>query len=171
MWWSSPDPSQRWLWLALCLAVSAGCGFHLRGSGQTPLSLQELYVEGDASEQFIHELGISLVRAGGTLAGRRGEARYIVNLKGEHTAKDVLTVSAAGQVLEYELHYAVTFEVMDKTGRRLMPPQQVSALRDVTFNPATALGKANEEQQLYGHLHREVISQIIRRMNSALSRK
>jgi len=155
--------------IAVLLAVVAGCGFHLRGAGQSALSLKGLYVEGNASDQFIHELSDSLDRAGATVVERRSDARYIVNLKGEQANKSVLTVSPTGQVLEYELHYAVTFEAMDKTGRRLISPKRVSAVRDVTFNPSAALGKANEEQQLYAHLHREVINQIITRLRTKLS--
>lgn len=154
--------------IAVLLAVVAGCGFHLRGAGQA-LALKGLYVEGNASDQFIHELSDSLERAGATVVGQRSDARYIVNLKGEQTNKSVLTVSPTGQVLEYELHYAVTFEAMDKTGRRLIPPKRVSAVRDVTFNPSAALGKANEERQLYAHLHLEVINQIITRLRTKLS--
>lgn len=168
MWWSKARAG--WLCIALCLALGlGGCGFHLRGSGQPSLAIRGLYIEGNASEQFMDELSRSLERAGATIADKRAGARYIVNLKGEQTSKNVLTVSPTGQVLEYELTYAVTFEAMDGTGRRLIAPQRVRAVRDVTFNPSAALGKANEEQQLYAHLHREVISQIITRLHTKLS--
>lgn len=166
--WSSRAPG--WLCLALCLALGVGgCGFHLRGAGRPALTIQGVYIEGDASEQFMDELGRSLERAGATLAHKRAGARYIVNLNNERAAKNVLTVSPAGQVLEYELNYSVTFEAMDGTGRRLIGPQRIRVVRDVTFNPSTALGKANEEQRLYANLHREVIGQIITRLNSKLS--
>ncbi len=167
----APSPA-RWGWLCLAVCVAAGvggCGFHLRGSGQQHLAIDGVFIEGGVSGQFTNDLRRSLAQAGATFADRRSAAKYILNLKDEQTNKNVLTVSQTGQVLEYELQYAVTFEVMDRTGRRLIAPQRVSAVRDVTFNASTALGKANEEQQLYTSLHRDAIRQIITGLRSKLS--
>lgn len=175
MWWCNGPGgprARRWrrVAAAACLAAALnGCGFHLRGSDQR-IALKGVYVEGNASNELLRQLSRFLQLSGASLAKERKDANYIMNLTGEQAGKSVLTVSQTGQVLEYELHYAVTFETMDRTGRRLVGPQRVSVVRDVTYNPSTALGKANEEQRLYGHLHTEVIQQIIYRLQTKLGK-
>lgn len=175
MWWSKRGAlvffrGAPWYGVLICLLAGvSACGFHLRGYGQQRVSIQGLYVERQSTSQFAGELSNTLEEAGSKLVKRRQDAKYILSTRDEQTGKNVLSVSPQGQVLEYELHYAVTFELMDRTGRRLIPPQRVSVVRDFTFNTSTALAKANEEQRLYGHLRREAIGQIIRRMQSTLS--
>ena len=149
--------------LALALAlVVAGCGFRLRGTAEVPF--QSLYVPGATS-------GIALDLKRNLQAGTKARvvddpksADAVLQFIEETRQKEILSLTSAGRVREFQLRYRVGFRVHDGKGADFVPPSTIQLTRDVTFNDAEILAKEQEEQLLFRDMQSDMVQQIIRRL-------
>ena len=148
--------------LALALA---GCGFHLRGTAEMPFG--SVYVPNPTS-------GIALdlmrnLRAGSNVkvVDDPKQAEAILEFSGETRAKQILSLTGAGRVNEFRLHYRVAFRVHDGKGNDYVPQSTLELTRDVSYSDADVLAKESEEQLLYRDMQGDMVQQIIRRLSSA----
>jgi LPS-assembly lipoprotein len=158
----------RFFALSLVVLV-ASCGFRLRGTADVPF--ETLYVPGATS-------GIALDLKRNIQAGTR--ARVVDDPKGadavlqfteESRAKEILSLTAAGRVREFQLRYRVGFRVHDGKGAEFVPANVIQLTRDVTFNDAEILAKEQEEQLLFRDMQADMVQQILRRLAAAKPRK
>ena len=151
--------------LVLLLLVLAGCGFRLRGTAEVPF--QSLYVPGATS-------GIALDLKRNIQAGTRArvvddpkEADAVLQFTEESRAKEILSLTGAGRVREFQLRYRVGFRVHDGKGAEYVPNSVIQLTRDVTFNDAEILAKEQEEQLLFRDMQSDMVQQILRRLAAA----
>ena len=149
--------------LTILLALTlTGCGFQLRG--KLALPFETLYVEGGAVADDLKRALAHGSRA--RIVATAGDAEALLQITGEGREKRILSLSAVGRVREYLLVYRVTFRVADRQGRPMLAEQQIELRRDMTFDDAFVLAKAEEEEKLYRDMQADAVAQIVRRLNA-----
>ena len=156
--------SRKILLLALALAV-AGCGFRMRGTAEVPF--ESLYVPGATA-------GIALDLKRNLQAGTRARvvddpktADAVLLFIEESRQKEILSLTSAGRVREFQLRYRVGFRVHNGKGTDFVPPSTIQLTRDVTFNDTEILAKEQEEQLLFRDMQTDMVQQIMRRLATA----
>ena len=156
----------RSLVLALLLLL-ASCGFHLRGTADVPF--QTLYLPNADS-------GIALDLRRYVQAGTQArvvddpkQAEAILAFTEENREKNILSLTGAGRVSEFQLRYRVGFRVHDGKGGDYVPLTSIALTRDITFADTDVLAKEAEEQLLFRDMQSDMVQQIMRRL--AASRK
>lgn len=153
--------------LALVLAAAlAGCGFHLRGAGSGNLPYQTMYI----SLPETAELNIWLqryIRASGStrIVDDAESAEAIFQQLTDGRQKSILSVNALGRVREYRLQMNYTFRVVNRKGQVLVPPNEVTLTRDVTYDDSNVLAKDIEESLLWRDMTNDLVNQIMRRLS------
>lgn len=153
----------RPIFLAASLAALAGCGFHLRGP--QPLDFSTIHV---GASQY-SQLGIALRRQialSGSTTVEEDPSRAEVQLQilANERGRDILSLTVAGTVREYELTQTIRFRLTDREGKELIPPAQMSARREYTFSDELILGKEQEEALLYNDMESDLVRQLMRRL-------
>jgi len=156
----------RPLVLALLLLL-AGCGFRLRGTAEVPF--QTLYLPSSDS-------GIALDLRRYVQAGTRArvvddpkQADAVLAFTDENREKNILSLTGAGRVSEFQLKYRVGFRVHDGKGGDYVPLTSITLTRDITYADTDVLAKEAEEQLLFRDMQSDMVQQIMRRL--AASRK
>lgn len=150
--------------IALAAMTVAGCGFHLRG--QASLPFESMYINGPAS--FTTPLTRS-VRSGSTtrIVNNPKEAEVTLQIIGEARERAILSLSGAGRVQELQLRYRVTFALADKTGKEIIPKNEILLKRDLLYSDSDVLGKEQEEALLYRDMQTDAVQQVVRRLQVA----
>lgn len=145
----------------------AGCGFRLRGTADMPF--QTLYLPSSDS-------GLALDLKRNVEAGTQArvvddpkQAEAILVFSDENREKNILSLTGAGRVSEFQLRYRVGFRVHDGKGGDYVPQTSIALTRDITFNDTDVLAKEAEEQLLFRDMQSDMVQQIMRRL--AASRK
>jgi LPS-assembly lipoprotein len=162
-------PSRRRLLLAgggLATLLVSGCGFHLRG----PQALDFATVHVNTPAQT--ELGAQLRRLIGTTGtttvvedAAQAEAR--LQILSNSRGREILSLTGAGKVREYQLTQRLRFQLLDKTGAPLIAPTSLTARREYTFDDSQVLGKEQEENLLYRDMQNDLVQQLMRRLAAA----
>jgi len=149
----------------LALLLLAGCGFRLRGTAEVPF--QTVYVPGATG-------GLALDLKRNIETGTRARvvddpksAQALLQFTEESRSKEILSLTAAGRVREFQLRYRVGFRVVDGKGGEFVPTSVIQLTRDVTFNDAEILAKEQEEQLLFRDMQSDMVQQILRRLAAA----
>ncbi len=162
MSWSSA--TARALAVSVLLALSA-CGFHLRN--QATYTFSSIYVNG-AKSVFEAELKRSLEGGGNaTVASTPTAAQVILDVPVVVQEKDVLSLSAAGSVSEYQLEMRVSFRLHDADGLDWLPVGEITLRRSYTFNETEVLARDAEEQRLLREMQSDAVAQLVRRLQAA----
>jgi LPS-assembly lipoprotein len=140
----------------------AGCGFRLRGTADMPF--ETLYLPSADS-------GIGLDLKRNVQAGTRArvvddpkQAEAILVFSDENREKNILSLTGAGRVSEFQLRYRVGFRVHDGKGGDYVPQTSIALTRDITFNDTDVLAKETEEQLLFRDMQNDMVQQIMRRL-------
>lgn len=147
-------------------AVLSGCGFQLRGSGDSyTLPFHSIYIGFPESSALGTELKRNL-RAGDrvVIADKAENAEVMFVVQGEQVGRQILSLNSLGRVREYLLTYTLTFAVRDKAGRELLPSTQISLRRNMPYDESQALAKENEAALLYRDMQADIVQQIMRRL-------
>ena len=104
--------------------------------------------------------GVTLRFADGTTA--QADANLIV--LGDAPQKNILSLSAAGRVREFELVRTFSFRLADKTGADLIPTSRIVMRRELTFNDEQVLAKEAEEVLLWRDMQNDLVMQLMRRL-------
>ncbi|MCV2217611.1 LPS-assembly lipoprotein LptE [Thauera sp. Sel9] len=165
---ATPSRSRRRLLLGgagLAGLLLSGCGFKLRG----PQQLDFATVHINVSE--LSELGASLRRLIATTGSttvvddpEKADAR--LQILANNRGREILSLTGAGKVREYQLTQTLRFQLLDKSGAVLLPPTAISAAREYTFDDSQVLGKEQEETLLYNDMQQDLLQQLMRRLAS-----
>lgn len=158
---------RRSLTIAAALLLGA-CGFQLRGTGSFAVSpaLSPLnVVAGNVDNALVTELRQVLAAQPGLQLSEQGAAATL-NLKQERIDSRVASVrTATAKAAEYQLRYALEFEVLGRDGAVWAPVQTVRFNRDYTFDPNRVIAKEHEQQELLRELRRDAVQHIVRRLS------
>lgn len=151
---------------AIFAAVLTGCGFHLRGtlSGNLPYKTMLIALPDTADvriwlERYINAAGSTEIVDDPKLA----EATFQQISDGRQ--KTILSVNAQGRVREYRLQLTYRFRVVNAKGQVLVPPNEISLSRDITFDDSNVLAKDLEESLLWRDMNNDLVNQIMRRLS------
>lgn len=151
--------------VALLSAALAACGFRLRGTAELPF--ETVYVPG-ATGGIALDLKRSIqAGTGARVVDDPKQAEAVLQFIQEAREKEILSLTGAGRVREFQLRYRVGFRVHDGKGREFVPANTIQLTRDVTFNDAEVLAKEAEEQLLFRDMQNDMVQQIMRRLASA----
>ena len=156
---------RRALLLGALLALGA-CGFHRQGVVPLTPIIRNTYIDArDARTGFQLELRRSLEASGASIAPSAAQASATLRILRDETGRRVLSVSAANTPREYEVYYAVEYEVV-ADGKELLPPQELELTRNYSFDEARLLAKEEEEEILRAEIARDLAGIVMRRISS-----
>jgi LPS-assembly lipoprotein len=150
----------------------SACGFHLRGHNVNEKSFPfaSLYLKSAAPTPFIADLENHLELYKIRIAATAAEADLTLDIVSEASDKQILALSGAGQVLEYQLRYRVSLRAYDKQMMEWLPADEISLQRTLTYDPAQILAKEQEESLLYRDMRSDAVQQVMRRLSRAKPR-
>lgn len=159
----------RWV-LPLLMLQLAACGFHLRGPVALPEMMQKTYIQGGVGSELYYAVENALENAGSQVVDSAASASAVLSLNNQRIDRRVISVDTQGRAAEYELSLQVVFSLRDSAGRNIADREQVSVVRDYSFDPNNVLAKDQEEAALRGEMMRYAVSQMMRRLQ-ALTRQ
>ena len=152
--------------LAATVALLSGCGFHLRGP--QALDFATVHINVPEQSEFGAQLRRLIATTGTTRVeedAARAEAR--LQILANDRGREILSLTGAGKVREYQLVQALRFQLLDRAGKPLIPPTSLSARREYTFDDSQVLGKEQEEALLYRDMQNDLVQQLMRRLGAA----
>lgn len=152
--------------LAATVALLSGCGFHLRGP--QALDFATVHINVPEQSEFGAQLRRLIATTGTTRVeedAARAEAR--LQILANDRGREILSLTGAGKVREYQLVQALRFQLLDRAGKALIPPTSLSAQREYTFDDSQVLGKEQEEALLYRDMQNDLVQQLMRRLGAA----
>lgn len=157
------------LFLALSLT---SCGFHLRGRNMQgdAFPFSSLYLKSASSSPFVSDLQNSLELYKIKIAPSSTQADLTLEVVSEATDKQILALSGAGQVLEFQLRYRVSLRAYDKQMQEWLPADEIILQRNLTYSAAQLLAKEQEEAMLYRDMRTDAVQQVMRRLSRAKPR-
>lgn len=162
-------PSRRRLLLAgggLTALLLSGCGFRLRGP--QALDFATVHINTPPETELGAHLRRLIATSGTTTVtedAAQAEAR--LHILGNNRGREILSLTGAGKVREYQLTQTLRFQLLDKAGKPLIPPTSLAARREYTFDDSQALGKEQEEALLYRDMQADLVQQMMRRLAAA----
>jgi LPS-assembly lipoprotein len=156
----------RLLLAVICAAVLAGCGFQLRGTKSGNLPYKTMYIALPETADVRVWLERYINAAGSTEIvddGKRADATF--QQLSDSRQKTILSVNAQGRVREYRLQLNYSFRVVNAKGQVLIPPNEVTLSRDITFDDSNVLAKDLEEGLLWRDMNNDLVNQIMRRLS------
>jgi LPS-assembly lipoprotein len=169
--------------LRYCLPVTAmllaACGWRLQGDARVPESMRSLRIStGDTYSDFYRELRERLLAAGAQLQTvesrppipeQAATTGAVMVIHSDEAGQRVLSVSARNTPEEYEVYYRIEYS-LQIAGAELIPRQQVELTRAYSYDARAVLAKQREQFVLQQALARELVSMVLRRMNSVSTR-
>lgn len=155
-------------------ALLAGCGFHAAGTRPLPDPLKRVRIDMvqpyRVSEPPVEtSLRDRLARRGAKVETKDDEGVTLIRLSDLKESREVLSVGPDGKALEYELILRVKYEV--RTGQHVwIPPSQIEARRDYSFNAQQVLPKEQEAERLREYLENELAELLLLRIETATAR-
>ena len=150
------------------VALTAGCGFHPRGSARLPPSMAITFIKSNQPysslvDDFAAALKIHDVR----VTQERSEATAVLNILENTIETGVLSVNTSGKVLEYEIMQTISFSVVTAGNETLVPVQTVSMNRDYVFSSTDVLGKQREDKVVRANLQQNIVNLAMLRIAAA----
>ena len=149
------------------LAALAGCGFKLRGVPE--FAFRTLYIAAPSGSPLARELRRTLQAAGGQLTlltepAQLPQAQAVLDLLQEQQERNVVGLTASGQVRELQLRLRIKFKLRTPAGDELIPETELLQQRDISYGETIALAKEAEEALLYRSMQTDLVQQLTRRL-------
>jgi len=156
------------LLFAAVVALSAGCGFHLRGSAALPPSMAVTFIKSnDPYSSLVDDFSAALKIHDVRVTKERSEATAVLNILENNNKIGVLSVNTSGKVLEYDLIQTVRFSVVTAGNEPLVPEQTVTMNRDYVYSSTDVLGKQREAKVVRANLQRNIVNLAMLRIAAA----
>ena len=149
--------------LTLGLLGLTGCGFQLRKEPE--LLFRTIGLAGFRKDSLLAiDLRRQLSRTKVQLIEDPNHAEVVVEELKELPDKTVVVSTTAGQVREWQLKLDVDYLLRMPSGELLLPRTELRLTRELTYTESQALGKEEEEAQLYRSMRSDAVQLIMRRL-------
>ena len=145
-------------------ALLSACGFQLRGQYTLPFS--SVFVSTPGSSVVASELKRELANIPTKLMTSAKDADAQLNVIEDRRDRQILSLSGAGRVREYELKLRVVYQLIDARGSVFIPTSEIQLSRILSYDDSRIIAKQQEEALLYQDMERDAVGQILRRMTA-----
>ncbi|MBK1693990.1 hypothetical protein CKO09_04455 [Chromatium weissei] len=145
-----------------------GCGFHLRGRIEIPVSFNPLLIQAPANSPVRHAIEELLTGSAVRLTTIPAAAKLTLRILSETRSSRVAAVDANGKTLAFELHSVVRFDVVAPDGTQKLPPQTLDLTRNFDNPDVEVLGKQLEEELIYQDFAADSADRILMRLRAVL---
>ena len=157
---------RRTLLLAAAPLALAGCGFALRKAPH--FGFKSIYLALPTGSGLGLELRRQLEGTGQiqvtTDAAQKAKADVVLESKGEQRERAVVSLTATGEVREFQLRIRFSFKVLTPAGRELLPNAEILREIDQSYSESAALSKEQEALMLYQNMQSDIVQQVMRRL-------
>ena len=148
--------------LSLTVVVLASCGFQLRGEYAMPFA--SVFVSSTGASVVGAALKRELTNSPAKLMTTAKDAEAQLNIVDDRRDRQILSLSGAGRVREYELKLLVRYQLVDAKGGVYIPTSEIQLSRILSYDDSRIIAKQQEEALLYQDMERDAVAQIMRRM-------
>ena len=148
----------------LSIALLSACGFQLRGEYTLPFS--SVFVSTPGGSVVAAELRRELANIPTKLMPSAKDADARLNIIEDRRDRQILSLSGAGRVREYDLKLRVVYQLIDAKGAVLIPTSEIQLSRILSYDDSRIIAKQQEEALLYQDMERDAVGQILRRMTA-----
>lgn len=153
--------------IAFTFLAIAACGFHLRNDAWLPSSLQPIYIGGSAANSSLGQaLRYQLTNSDTKITPYLAQANYQLILKTPSNEQRIISLDRRGLAAEYGITSSVEFELLDKSGKRVLGPQTIDERRTVTNNPDNALTTSQDIKLIRADMDQVLATQVVRRLGA-----
>lgn len=148
--------------LFTCLSLTlAGCGFHLKENSEgLSAKFPKIYIQStDPYGDIMRKVKIRLLGAGVKVLSTPSKDAAILNLGGEQRSQRMISLNVQAQNAEQEIGFVLAYSIQIPGYQPL--PFTYNLYRDFLDNPAQALAKSREAEQLTGELREAAANNII----------
>ncbi|MCV2370319.1 LPS-assembly lipoprotein LptE [Roseateles oligotrophus] len=154
---------QRRHLLTALSAGLAGCGFELRREPE--LLFHSLAISGIKPDSAMAaELRRQLSRTSVLLMEDANKAQLVLVVLKDVRERSAVVSTTAGQVREWQLRLNFDFMLRTPNEELLLPRTELRMVREMNFRETDALGKEQEEAQLYRAMQSDAVAQVMRRL-------
>ena len=148
----------------LSLAGLSACGFQLRGQYTLPFS--SVFISTPGGSVVATELRRELANIPTKLMPSAKDADAQLNIIEDRRDRQILSLSGAGRVREYDLRLRVVYQLVDTKGGVFIPTSEIQLSRILSYKDSLIIAKQQEEALLYQDMERDAVGQILRRMTA-----
>ncbi len=148
--------------IAAALLCLASCGFQLRGSYELPY--QGVFVAAPSASLVASNIRRELTGSTTKVLPSAKDADAQLNILEERRDRQILSLSGAGRVREYELRMVVRYQLLDGQGASVIPVSEIRLSRILAYDDSKIIAKQQEEAMLYTDMEKDAVGQILRRM-------
>ncbi len=151
--------------LAVLSQLLPACGFQLQGAFTVPEEMQRTYIDTEDSHSLFYRAFRRDLRAAGVnVVDSMDDATAVFTIYFDETGQRVLSVSARNVPTEFEVFYTLSYGLMggDET---LIDVQDMTMVRDYTYDETLVLGKAKEEAVIRDALVQDLVRIILKQIS------
>jgi len=145
--------------------VISGCGLH--SQSEVPAPVKTVHVSAvkqytpfnKVLRQTLSDRDVKMMRTA-------KQAPITIEILNEHTDLQEATVSTTGQVRVYQLSHSIDFQINNRTGKMIVPPQHIRASRNFIADNNQVLATEHEKNKLMLAINKDLSKKLIRRLSS-----
>lgn len=152
------------LFTLLVLSLTA-CGFKLRYQ-TAAMPFDRIYIAAEnAQSGLVKRLKKRLQQQQIQLADQTQEADVTLRILNEQIDKRILSLAGSGRVNEFILQYTVEIRAFDAQQNIWIEADELSLQRDFSYDDDNILAKQSEEAFLIDAMQKDMVHQILQRLN------
>jgi LPS-assembly lipoprotein len=155
------------IWLLALVLISSGCGWQLRGHGDSPQNVDSLHIGGRPMDNELkRELERNLQALGIELKESAKEAQYSLVILDQRSKRRTATISGQARISELEISEELKFTILAADGTEVTPPTTVTDDRVFEYDENNVLATDDEAKLL----RREMRTSLVRQLINSLQR-